>query len=60
MLNDIKYFENKYSFENGDIALFDIGSNFWWFSTYFGTFKYNILSFDPLLKNYHILKKNFC
>jgi FkbM family methyltransferase len=60
MLNAIKYFEDKYDFENDDIAIIDIGSNVGWFSTYFGTFKYNVLSFEPLPENYYILKKNFC
>ena len=56
MLNAIKYFEDKYDFENDDIAIIDIGSNIGWFSTYFGTFKYNVLSFEPLPENYYILK----
>ena len=60
MLNAIKYFEDKYDFENDDIAIIDIGSNVGWFSTYFGTFKYKVLSFEPLPENYYILKKNFC
>jgi FkbM family methyltransferase len=60
MLNAIKYFEDKYDFENDDIAIIDIGSNVGWFSIYFGTFKYNVLSFEPLPENYYILKKNFC
>ena len=60
MLNAIKYFADKYDFENDDIAIIDIGSNVGWFSTYFGTFKYNVLSFEPLPENYYILKKNFC
>jgi hypothetical protein len=60
MLNALKYFTNKYSFENEDIAIIDIGANVGWYTTFFGYFKYTVLSFESLPENNYILKKNFC
>ena len=60
MLKAIKYFKDKYDFENDDIAIIDIGANVGWYTTFFGYFKYTVLSFEPLPENNYILKKNFC
>ena len=60
MLKAIKYFKDKYDFENDDIAVIDIGANVGWYTTFFGYFKYTVLSFEPLPENNYILKKNFC
>jgi FkbM family methyltransferase len=43
-----------------EVVMFDIGSHIGWYTTYLGTYKFTILSFVPLPKNYYILKKNYC
>ena len=35
MLNAIKYFQDKYDFENDEIAVVDIGANVGWYTTFF-------------------------
>ena len=60
MLKAVQYFADKYDFENDDIAIIDIGANVGWYTTFFGYFKYTVLSFESLPENYYILKKNFC
>ena len=60
MLNAIQYYADKNDYLNDDIVIFDIGSNVGWYSTFFGTYKYTVLSFEPLPKNDYVLRKNFC
>ena len=60
MLNAIKFYADKYDFENDDILIIDIGANVGWYATFFGMFKYTVLAFEPFPDNYYILKKNFC
>ena len=60
MLNAIKYFQDKYDFENDEIAVVDIGANVGWYTTFFGSLKYTIFSFEPLPENNYLLRKNFC
>ena len=60
MLNAIQYYADKNDYLNDDIVIFDIGSNVGWYATFFGTYKYTVLSFEPLPKNDYILRKNFC
>lgn len=60
MLQALKYFADKYALENEDIAIIDIGANVGWYTTFFGYFKYTVLSFESLPENNYILKKNFC
>lgn len=60
MLNAIKYYADKYDYENDDILIIDIGSNVGWYTSFFGAFKYSVLAFEPLPDNYYVLKKNFC
>ena len=43
-----------------EVVMIDIGGNIGWYSTYLGTFKYTILTFEPYSKNYYLLKKNYC
>ena len=60
MLSALKYIGDKYALENDDIAIIDIGANVGWYTTFFGYFKYTVLSFESLPENNYILKKNFC
>ena len=60
MLSALKYIGDKYALENDDIAVIDIGANVGWYTTFFGYFKYTVLSFESLPENNYILKKNFC
>ena len=60
MLNAIQYYADKNDYLNDDIVIFDIGPNVGWYSTFFGTYKYTVLSFEPLPKNDYVLRKNFC
>lgn len=43
-----------------EVVMIDIGGNIGWYPVYLGTYKYTILTFEPLPKNYYVLKKNFC
>ena len=60
MLEAVQYFADKYDFENDDIAIIDIGANVGWYTTFFGYFKYTVLSFESLPENNYILRKNYC
>ena len=60
MLSALKYIGDKYALENDDIVIIDIGANVGWYTTFFGYFKYTVLSFESLPENNYILKKNFC
>ena len=60
MLSALKYIGDKYALENDDIAIIDIGASVGWYTTFFGYFKYTVLSFESLPENNYILKKNFC
>ena len=60
MLKAVQYYADKYDYLNDDIVIIDIGANVGWYTTFFGMFKYTVLSFDPLPKNEYILRKNFC
>ena len=60
MLNAIQYYADKNDYLNDDIVIFDIGSNVGWYSTFFGIYKYTVLSFEPLPKNDYVLRKNYC
>ena len=60
MLNAIQYYADKNDYLNDDIVIFDIGSNFGWYTTFFGIYQYTVLSFEPLPKNDYLLRKNFC
>ena len=60
MLNALEYYVDKWDCLNDDLVIIDIGGNVGWFTMFFGTLKYTILSFEPLPKNDYLLKKNFC
>ena len=60
MLSALKYIGDKYALANDDIAIIDIGANVGWYTSFFGYFKYTVLSFESLPENNYILKKNFC
>jgi FkbM family methyltransferase len=60
MINALKFYSEKYNYKNDDLMIIDIGANIGWYTTFLGKLKYNILSFEPLPENYHVLTKNFC
>lgn len=60
MLNLLKYYADKYDYENDDIMIIDIGANIGWYTTIFGLYKYSVLAFEPYEENYYVLKKNYC
>ena len=60
MLNAIKYYADKHDYLDDDIVIIDIGANVGWYTTFFGSLNYTVLSFEPLPENNYILKKNFC
>lgn len=61
ILKALEYYRVKYTiFNNKDIFILDIGGNIGWYPSFFGRLGYSILSFEPLEKNYYILKKNYC
>lgn len=60
MLNALKYYADKYDYENDDIMIIDMGANIGWYTILFGLFKYSVLAFEPYEDNYYVLKKNYC
>ena len=60
MLNAIKYYVDKHDYLDDDIVIIDVGANVGWYTTFFGSLNYTVLSFEPLPENNYILKKNFC
>lgn len=60
MLDALQFYADKNDYLNDDIVIIDIGANVGWYSTFFGSFKYTVLSFEPLPENNYVLKKNFC
>ena len=47
LLNALKYYIDKYDYEEDDILLIDISYNAEWYTNFFGLLKYSILSFEP-------------
>lgn len=43
-----------------EVVMLDIGGHIGWYPIYLGTYKYSIYTFEPLPKNYYVLKKNYC
>ena len=60
LLNALKYYIDKYDYEEDDILIIDISYNAGLYTNFFGILQYSILSFEPLIENYYISKKNFC
>ena len=61
ILNALKSFASDNNILNPkDVVMIDIGGNIGWYTTYLGTFKYTIITFEPYSKNYYVLKKNYC
>jgi len=61
ILNALKSFASDNNILNPkEVVMIDIGGNIGWYATYFGTFKYTIITFEPYSKNYYLLKKNYC
>ena len=60
ILNAIKFYTNKYKYNNSDIYLIDIGANVGLYTIFFGLLNYSVLSFEPIPQDNYILKKNFC
>ena len=61
ILKALEYYKVKNNiFNNKDIFFLDIGGNIGWYPSFLGRFGYSILSFEPLERNYYILKKNYC
>lgn len=61
ILSALQQFANDNHIVNPkEVVMLDIGGHIGWYSTFLGTFKYTIITFEPLPKNYYILKKNYC
>ena len=61
ILNALKCYGKKNNIKrNKDIFMLDIGGNIGWYPSFLGRFGYTILTFEPMEKNYYLLRKNFC
>ena len=61
ILKALEFYKLKNNiFNNKDIFILDIGGNIGWYPSFLGRFGYSILTFEPLERNYYILKKNVC
>ncbi len=60
LLEGLNYYKNKYNIKPEDMYILDIGANIGWYSICLGKYGYKILSFEPMLINTYILKKNYC
>ena len=60
ILNALNYYSNKKNIKKEDIYILDIGANIGWYSFYLGKYGYKIISFEPDIINYYILKKTYC
>jgi hypothetical protein len=61
ILKALNYYAKKNKIKNNkDIIMLDIGGNICWYPTFLSRFGYTIITFEPLEKNYYLLRKNFC
>ena len=56
----MEYYQNKFNIKPQDIYILDVGANIGWYSFSLSKYGYKILSFEPMLINTYILKKNYC
>lgn len=61
MLKALKYYAKQNNIKNNqEIVVIDIGGNIGWYSTFLGSFRYTVLTFEPDPTNYYVIRKNFC
>ena len=60
VINALKYFSSLKNIPNDNIYILDIGSNIGWYTMLLAKNGYQVLSFEPSIKNMYILRKNFC
>lgn len=60
ILDSLEFYRKKTKLNIKDIYILDLGANIGWYSLFLGKLGYNIISFEPSIKNYQILKKNYC
>jgi len=60
MLDSLEFYRRKKNLNIQDIYILDLGANIGWYSLFLGKLGYNLIAFEPSIKNYQILKKNYC
>ena len=60
ILDGLNFYSKKKNLINNNIYIIDVGGNVGWYTLILGKLGYNVVSFEPLKKNYYILNKNYC
>ena len=60
IIDALDFYHKKTKSNKNDIYMLDLGANVGWYSLFFGKLGYNIIAFEPSIKNYQIFKMNYC